>query len=139
MAHELFFDLDAVEANVARAETEDLLDRATVYRNGMEPEALNLIDAELRARGIGDADLMARLRRTAGRGLVYGSGRPGGEVRKVCASGRGAEMGLAPPLARGMPVFPRPFAFCEILPAGGVVGSQPALRGKMRCRGRRLG
>jgi hypothetical protein len=45
-------DLEKVQANVARAETEDLLDRATVYRAGMEPEALALIDAELEARGI---------------------------------------------------------------------------------------
>jgi hypothetical protein len=45
-------NLDRVRANVAAASTEDLLDRATVYRDGMEPEALELIEAELRKRGV---------------------------------------------------------------------------------------
>src|SRR5262249_54896018 len=35
------------------ATTEDLLDRATIYREGMEPEALDMIERELRARGVG--------------------------------------------------------------------------------------
>jgi hypothetical protein len=52
-------NLEAVRADVARATTEDLLDRATVYRDGMEPEALALIDAELRARGVGEAEVAA--------------------------------------------------------------------------------
>ena len=111
MAHELFFDLDAVEANVVRAETEDLLDRATVYRNGMEPEALNLIDAELRARGVGEADLlMHRERRArtlyASDGLAVRCGRcPRPAVARKWVWWR--YLGL-------LPVFPRPLVFCEI-------------------------
>lgn len=50
-------DLDRVRENVRKATDEDLLDRATVYREGMEPEALAIIDAELRARGINAADI----------------------------------------------------------------------------------
>jgi hypothetical protein len=49
----MHLDLDKVRANVRAATTEDLLDRATVYRAGMEPEALDLIERELRERGIG--------------------------------------------------------------------------------------
>jgi hypothetical protein len=45
-------NLERVAKNVRRAETEDLLDRATVYRDGMEPGALELIDAELERRGL---------------------------------------------------------------------------------------
>jgi hypothetical protein len=45
-------NLDRVRANVQAASTEDLLDRATVHRDGMEPEALAIIDEELRARGV---------------------------------------------------------------------------------------
>ncbi|HLW64124.1 MAG TPA: hypothetical protein VKS79_02315 [Gemmataceae bacterium] len=45
-------DLDRVRKNVTEASTEDLLDRATVYRNGMEAAALEIIDGELRRRGI---------------------------------------------------------------------------------------
>jgi hypothetical protein len=45
-------NLDQVRVNVQAASTEDLLDRATVYRDGMEPEALAMIDEELRKRGV---------------------------------------------------------------------------------------
>lgn len=46
------WDLERVKENVRQAETEDLLDRATVYRAGMEPEALDVIERELWARGV---------------------------------------------------------------------------------------
>jgi len=46
------FDLERVRANVQNATTEDLLDRATVYRLGLEPAALPLILEELRTRGV---------------------------------------------------------------------------------------
>lgn len=44
--------LDRIRSNVAAATTEDLLDRATVYRAGMEAAALEIIDAELRTRQV---------------------------------------------------------------------------------------
>lgn len=46
------FDLERVRQNVRDADTEDLLDRLTVYRAGMEPEALDVIEQELRSRGV---------------------------------------------------------------------------------------
>src|SRR5436190_2153328 len=46
------FDRQRVEENVREATTPDLLDRVTVYRAGMEPEAITIIEDELRARGI---------------------------------------------------------------------------------------
>jgi hypothetical protein len=46
------FDLERVRANVQNATTEDLLDRATFYRLGVEPAALPVILEELRARGV---------------------------------------------------------------------------------------
>jgi hypothetical protein len=52
-------DLDRVRKNVSEASTEDLLDRATVYRNGMESAALEIIDAELHRRGVTPADIHA--------------------------------------------------------------------------------
>jgi len=45
-------DPKRVQANVQLATTEDLLDRATVYRGEMEAEALAIIDRELRQRGL---------------------------------------------------------------------------------------
>jgi hypothetical protein len=49
----LEFNRERILANVRAATTDDLLDRATVYRDGMEPEALELIEAELCRRGVG--------------------------------------------------------------------------------------
>jgi hypothetical protein len=48
----LEIDRERIRANVQAATTQDLLDRATVYRDGMEPEALELIEEELRQRGV---------------------------------------------------------------------------------------
>ena len=45
-------DPDRVLTNIREADTEDLLVRATLERPGMEPEALERIDAELDRRGI---------------------------------------------------------------------------------------
>jgi hypothetical protein len=53
------FNRDRVQDNVRQATTEDLLDRVTVYRAGMEPEALDMIEAELDKRGVGQADIDA--------------------------------------------------------------------------------
>jgi hypothetical protein len=53
------FDLERVKNNVRAASTEELLDRATVYRAGLEPEALVLILEELRSRGVNADDVVA--------------------------------------------------------------------------------
>jgi|YNPBryunderm2012_1023409.scaffolds.fasta_scaffold41748_2 hypothetical protein len=45
-------DLEAVAENIRRAETEDLLDRLTVYSAEMEPEVLPMIAEELVSRGV---------------------------------------------------------------------------------------
>jgi hypothetical protein len=73
-------DLEKVRANVRGATTEDLLDRATVYRSGMEPEALEVIDEELRARGV-TLDVILAHESVRGVGLVRG---PDG-LPRVCA------------------------------------------------------
>jgi hypothetical protein len=106
-------NLERVKANVAKAETEDLLDRATVYRNGMEPAALDLIDAELRARGVGEAELAAH--REKREGTLYA---PDGLALKC-----GLPRCPRPAVARrwgwnrgwGLnPYFPRPQPYCAV-------------------------
>ena len=54
-------NLDRIRGNVQKAATEDLLDRATVFRGEMEPEALTLIDAELINRGVTVEQLQAHI------------------------------------------------------------------------------
>jgi hypothetical protein len=41
-----------VRENIQKADTDDLIDRVTAYRAGMEPEAIDMIEWELRGRGI---------------------------------------------------------------------------------------
>ena len=41
------FESERVRKNAREATTEDLLNRVTVYRGDMEPEALKIIEAEL--------------------------------------------------------------------------------------------
>ena len=53
------FDHERVLANVRHAETEDLLDRITAYRAGMEPAAIAIIETELRDRGVTPAEIAA--------------------------------------------------------------------------------
>jgi hypothetical protein len=104
-------DLDRLRANVRDATTEDLLDRVTVYRDGMEPGALQVIDAELRARGVTADDIAAHEARRA-EGLVRGpDGRP-----RVCARcGRPAtwEGWTWGRLWWLIPAFPRWAALCD--------------------------
>jgi hypothetical protein len=53
------FDRERVLVNVRKATTEDLLDRVTAYRAGMEPEAVTIIEAELRERGVSREEITA--------------------------------------------------------------------------------
>ncbi len=46
------FQLKRVAEYIRRAPTEELLDRVTVYREGMEPAALDLMEGELDRRGV---------------------------------------------------------------------------------------
>ena len=57
MADPLLFDRQRVLANVRRADTQDLLNRVTAFRAGMEPLALQIIEAELHERGIGPKEI----------------------------------------------------------------------------------
>jgi hypothetical protein len=53
----LDFDPQRVLVNVRQADTQDLLNRATVYRDGMEPDALPIIERELHDRGVTSAQI----------------------------------------------------------------------------------
>lgn len=118
-------DLNRVRNNARKATTEDLLDRATVYRDEMEPAALQIIDAELFERGISVEQVEAHL-----------------EARKnVLVSDEGLALKCSfcwkPAVETGwgwhrlygkLPVFPRRLRWCEEhVPAGrrAQVGESP--------------
>ena len=106
----LELNLERVKANVQKADIEDLLDRATVYRDGMEPAALELIDAELRARGVGAAEIAAHWERRLGT-LYDGDGLALKCVK--CARPAVAQKWGWHRLWGVLPIFPRWKAYCE--------------------------
>jgi hypothetical protein len=53
------FDPQQTLVNIREAETADLLDRITAYRAGMEPDALDMIEQELRRRGVTESEVQA--------------------------------------------------------------------------------
>jgi hypothetical protein len=107
----MHLDPERVRANVRRASTEDLLDRATVYREGMESEVLGLIEEELRHRGVSAAMQADHAGRRAGalgdrEGLTLSCRR----CRRP-AVWRGWQWHR---LWGVLPLFPRRVALCEV-------------------------
>jgi len=58
-------DRDKVLLNARSATDEDLLDRVTVYRDGMEPAAVAIFEAELRRRGVSSERIVAHANQAA--------------------------------------------------------------------------
>jgi hypothetical protein len=103
-------DLERVRENVKQATTEDLLDRATVYRDGMERAALEIIDRELSERGV-TLEALRQHERNRGAALVDVTGM----ARKCSRCQRPAVMEtVAWHYLWGLvPLFLRRFAYCE--------------------------
>jgi hypothetical protein len=102
---------DRARANIRQATTEDLMDRATVFRKGMEEEALDLIERELRERQVTAADLAAHEKARQANMILAPDGLP---LRcRNCsrpAVQRTWELGR---LFGLVPMFPRLMAYCE--------------------------
>jgi hypothetical protein len=104
------FSLERVQENVRQATTEDLLDRATVYRAGLEPEALPVILEELRSRGVTAEEIVSH---EAARGEVIFD--PDGPALKCHFCRKPAvtqEWGWHRMFGK-LPLFPRTFYLCE--------------------------
>ena len=71
----LELDLERLKSTLKQAPTEDLLDRLTAFRAGMEPEALELIEEELRARGVNKPQIQAHERKQQAEVLWLGPGQ----------------------------------------------------------------
>jgi len=70
----LAFEPERVQKNAREATTQDLLDRVTVYRQGMEPEALLIIEAELRRRGVSSQEVQEHEQRVRSDALIDANG-----------------------------------------------------------------
>jgi hypothetical protein len=104
------FNLKRVAEFIRSAETEELLDRVTVYREGMEPAALDLMEGELDRRGITRNEIAAHAeeRRLTSIPLPDGTAlRCNFCSRPASVRGRGWHK-----LFGRIPLFPRMFAYC---------------------------
>jgi hypothetical protein len=111
-------NLKRVAEFIRGAETEDLLDRVTVYRDGMEPAALDLMEMELDRRGVSRDDISAHDDMRRETAIIL----PDGTALRCSFCDR-------PAVRRGfgwhklfgrVPVFPRVFARCELHEGRGV-------------------
>lgn len=63
-------------AHAAQMEKEELLDRVTVFRDAMQPEAVEVMEAELARRGVGPDDIHQHLRQMKHRVIHDAHGVP---------------------------------------------------------------
>jgi hypothetical protein len=104
-------DLARVAEFIRRAETEELLDRVTVYRAGMEPAALDLMEGELDRRGVTRKDIAAHASDRLETAIMLGDGTA---LRcSFCACPAIVRAGGWHRLFGRIPIFPRIFAYCE--------------------------
>lgn len=104
-------DLNRVRANVQNATTEDLLDRITVYREGMEAEAVTIIEEELRQRDVSTEQIENHRQARAQHTLHDPDGLP-----LTCSRCQRPAIQLTwgwHYLWGKLPVFPRKLAYCE--------------------------
>jgi len=103
-------ELRRVAEFVRVAETEDLLDRVTVFRAGMEPVALDLMEMELFRRGLTPADIRAHERSRRATAIML----PDGTALRCNFCSRPAVLRRWAwhRLFGRIPVFPRVFAYC---------------------------
>lgn len=104
-------DLRRVAEFIRRAENEELLDRVTIYREGMEPAALDLMEGELDRRGITREEIAEHdaCRRETAIMLPDGTALQCSFcTRPAVLSGRGWHR-----LFGRVPIFPRILAYCE--------------------------
>lgn len=103
---------EKVLANVRNADTDDLIDRITAYRNGMELEAIEMIEAELRRRGVGEPVIEARRQVYLRECLCYSDGTA--MMCSFCRLPAVAEAWGWHKLWKLVPLCPRRFRYCKI-------------------------
>ncbi len=105
-------DLRQVAKYIRKAETEELLDRVTIYREGMEPAALDLMEHELDRRGVSRKEI-----------AEHGEARWESAIRLPDGTALRCSICNRPAIMRGrgwyrifrvVPILPRMCAYCEV-------------------------
>jgi hypothetical protein len=118
------FDLKRVAEYIRGADTEELLDRVTVYREGMEPAALDLMEGELDRRGVTRNDMAEHDAKRRAAAILL----PDGTALRCSFCDRPAVQQARgwhwfrfripfirlrrEPVRVGIPLFPRVFTYC---------------------------
>ena len=117
------FDINQVARYVREAETEELLDRVTVYRDGMEPDAIDLMEGELSRRGVKYDDIVAHREQRRERVLTHADGTA---MRcSLCERPAVSRKWGWHRLYGRIPVFPRRFWYCDEHDPPTVTGGDP--------------
>lgn len=105
------FNLKRVAEFIRRADTEELLDRVTVYREGMEPAALDLMEGELDRRGVTREEIAEHDARRRENAIML----PDGTAMQCSFCTRPAvkQARAWHRLFGWVPVFPKIFAYCD--------------------------
>jgi hypothetical protein len=104
------FDLKRVAEYIRGADTDELLDRVTVYREGMEPAALDLMEGELDRRGVTREDIAAHDAKQREFAILL----PDGTAMRCSFCNRPAIVQARRwhRLFGRIPIFPKVFAYC---------------------------
>src|SRR6266545_2153319 len=104
------FDLKRVAEYIRGADTEELLDRVTVYREGMEPAALDLMEGELDKRGVTREEIAAHDAKQRENAIMLSDGTA---MRcSFCTRPAVVQARRWHRLFGRIPIFPRVFAYC---------------------------
>jgi hypothetical protein len=104
------FDLKRVAEYIRGAETEELLDRVTVYREGMEPAALDLMEGELDQRGVTREEIAAHDTKQREFAIMLSDGTA---MRcSFCNRPAVVQARSWHRLFGRIPIFPKVFAYC---------------------------
>lgn len=103
--------LEKVQKNAEVSDTEELLNRITVFRSGMEPDAIIIIEDELRRRGISAQHIAEHSRKHEGVVLCWDDG-----CAACCSFCR--EPAIATDwgwhkLYGKIPLFPKRYYYCQ--------------------------
>jgi hypothetical protein len=111
MGNPIDFNSERVLENVRAASTEDLLNRVTAFREGMEPKALSFIETELSNRGVGPEDIEAHWEELRKEVILAPDGMA--ERCSFCHQPAVAQGWAWHRLWGRVPVFPRLFYYCR--------------------------